>query len=207
MSSEKGTNPWDINPELYLTDENGSFLLKKDGTPAKKAGRAKGSKGRGYNYHSKTKAKLDAKRVVREKQKRVDAVEAKLHRQRKTLNNSKDLLNKLDNKTVNTGQVVTTDVIDDAPAKVRAEVDNNVIFRPNDGPQTDFLAAPEIDVLYGGAAGGGKSYAMLVDPLRYAHRAAHRALILRRSMPELRELIDKSRELYPQAYTAASLER
>ena len=200
MSSEKGTNPWDINPELYLIDENGSFLLKKDGTPAKKAGRAKGSKGRGYNYHSKTKAKLDAKRVVREKQKRVDAVESKLHRQRKTLNNSKDLLNKLDNKTVNTGQVVTTDVIDDAPAKVRAEVDNNVIFRPNDGPQTDFLAAPEIDVLYGGAAGGGKSYAMLVDPLRYAHRAAHRALILRRSMPELRELIDKSRELYPQAF-------
>ena len=65
MSSEKGTNPWDINPELYLTDDNGSFLLKKDGTPAKKAGRAKGSKGRGYNYHSKTKAKLDAKRVVR----------------------------------------------------------------------------------------------------------------------------------------------
>ena len=200
MSSEKGTNPWDINPELYLIDENGSFLLKKDGTPAKKAGRAKGSKGRGYNYHSKTKAKLDAKRVVREKQKRVDAVESKLHRQRKTLNNSKELLNKLDNKTVNTGQVVTTDVIDDAPSKVRAEVDNNVIFRPNEGPQTDFLAAPQIDVLYGGAAGGGKSYAMLVDPLRYAHRAAHRALILRRSMPELRELIDKSRELYPQAF-------
>ena len=51
-----------------------------------------------------------------------------------------------------------------------------------------------------GAAGGGKSYAMLVDPLRFAHRAAHRALILRRSMPELRELIDKSRELYPKAF-------
>jgi hypothetical protein len=41
---------------------------------------------------------------------------------------------------------------------------------------------------------------MLVDPLRYAHRSAHRALIIRRSMPELRELIDKSRELYPQAF-------
>jgi hypothetical protein len=41
---------------------------------------------------------------------------------------------------------------------------------------------------------------MLVDPLRYAHRAAHRALIIRRSMPELRELIDKSRELYPKAF-------
>ena len=55
-------------------------------------------------------------------------------------------------------------------------------------------------MLYGGAAGGGKSYAMLVDPLRFCHRSAHRALILRRTMPELRELIDKSRELYPKAF-------
>jgi len=200
MSSENGTNDWDLHPELYQQDDTGSFVLKKDGTPRKKAGRAKGSKGRGYNYHSETKAKLAAKKAVRDKQKRVDAVEAKLQRQRKTLNSSKELLNKLDNKTVTTGQVVTDDVIDEAPLKVKEEVNNNVIFQPNDGPQTDFLAAPEIDVLYGGAAGGGKSYAMLVDPLRYAHRAAHRALILRRSMPELRELIDKSRELYPQAF-------
>ena len=44
---------------------------------------------------------------------------------------------------------------------------------------------------------------MLVDPLRYAHKKAHRALILRRSMPELREMIDKSRELYPQAFPGA----
>jgi len=200
MSLENGTNDWDLHPELYQQDDTGSFVLKKDGTPRKKAGRAKGSKGRGYNYHSETKAKLAAKKAVRDKQKRVDAVEAKLQRQRKTLNSSKELLNKLDNKTVTTGQVVTDDVIDEAPLKVKQEVNNNVIFQPNDGPQTDFLAAPEIDVLYGGAAGGGKSYAMLVDPLRYAHRAAHRALILRRSMPELRELIDKSRELYPQAF-------
>jgi len=200
MSSENGTNDWDLHPELYQQDDTGSFVLKKDGTPRKKAGRAKGSKGRGYNYHSETKAKLAAKKAVRDKQKRVNAVEAKLQRQRKTLNSSKELLNKLDNKTVTTGQVVTDDVIDEAPLKVKEEVNNNVIFQPNDGPQTDFLAAPEIDVLYGGAAGGGKSYAMLVDPLRYAHRAAHRALILRRSMPELRELIDKSRELYPQAF-------
>jgi hypothetical protein len=44
---------------------------------------------------------------------------------------------------------------------------------------------------------------MLVDPLRYAHRKAHRALILRRTMPELREIIDKSRELYPKAFPGA----
>ena len=202
MSSETVTKPdWELHPEKYATDDNGSFILKKDGTPCKKTGRAKGSKGRGYNYHSDTKARMQAKRAVKTKQKRVKAVETKLQNQRKALNNSKELLNKLnENKTTKAGQVTTTDVIENAPLRVRKEIDNNVVFKPNDGPQTDFLASPEIDVLYGGAAGGGKSYAMLVDPLRYAHRAAHRALILRRSMPELRELIDKSRELYPQAF-------
>jgi len=83
------------------------------------------------------------------------------------------------------------------------ETGSNVAFMPNEGPQTDFLAAGEKDVLYGGAAGGGKSFAMLIDPLRYCHVKAHRALILRRSMPELRELIDKSRELYPKAFPGA----
>jgi hypothetical protein len=30
----------------------------------------------------------------------------------------------------------------------------NVVFKPNEGPQTEFLAASERQVLYGGAAGG-----------------------------------------------------
>ena len=50
-------NDWEVNPDKYATDENGEFILKRDGTPRKKSGRAKGSKSRGYNYHSKTKAK------------------------------------------------------------------------------------------------------------------------------------------------------
>jgi hypothetical protein len=201
MSSESDTqHDWEINPDKYLTDESGNFVLKKDGTPRKKAGRAKGSKGRGYTYSIQTKKRMQAERSVRDKQRRVAAVEAKLKGQRKALNNSKQLLDKLDNKKTKNGQVVTEDTLEKAPVAIQREIAENVVFHPNDGPQTDFLAAPEIDVLYGGAAGGGKSYAMLVDPLRYAHRAAHRALILRRSMPELRELIDKSRELYPQAF-------
>ena len=56
-------NDWDLNPEKYLVDDQGNFVLKLDGTPKKKAGRAKGSKGRGYNYHSTTKAKIESKGI------------------------------------------------------------------------------------------------------------------------------------------------
>lgn len=189
---------WKQNPQNYLTDEDGNFILKRDGTPRKRTGRPKGSKSRGYNYHSETKAKIKARRAVRTKEKGAEKLKQRLDAKRDSLNASKETLNKLDKKTTN--KVVTEDILDKVPKALKEEVGDNVVFKANDGPQTDFLAAPERDVLYGGAAGGGKSYAMLIDPLRFAHRAAHRALILRRSMPELRELIDKSRELYPRAF-------
>jgi hypothetical protein len=56
------------------------------------------------------------------------------------------------------------------PAQVKAaeydvEEAQQIVFKPNPGPQTAFLSASEREVLYGGAAGGGKSYAMLADPL------------------------------------------
>ena len=54
----------------------------------------------------------------------------------------------------------------------KVEEEYNVIFKPNVGPQTDFLAASEREVLYGGSAGGGKSYAMLADPLRHMGKPA-----------------------------------
>ena len=155
-----------------------------------------GKQTRQYNYHSEVKAQIKARRTVRNSEKKVDKLEKKLSNARTDLKRKKTTYSKLDEpaEAVTTeGKVVDLNVLP-------PEADKNVIFSPNDGPQTEFLAAGETDVLYGGAAGGGKSYAMLVDPLRYAHRAAHRALIIRRSMPELRELIDKSRELYPKAF-------
>ncbi len=76
----------------------------------------------------------------------------------------------------------------------------NVIFKPNPGPQTAFLAAGEREVLYGGAAGGGKSYAMLADPLRYMGHPQFSGLLLRHTTEELRELIWKSQEMYPKIY-------
>tara|TARA_A100001388_G_scaffold230025_1_gene181992 strand:+ start:30664 stop:32535 length:1872 start_codon:yes stop_codon:yes gene_type:complete len=75
-----------------------------------------------------------------------------------------------------------------------------VVFAPNKGPQTEFLAASEREVLYGGAAGGGKSYGLLADPMRYFSNPNFNGLILRRTNDELRELIWKSQELYPKAF-------
>lgn len=80
------------------------------------------------------------------------------------------------------------------PQSLEAE---NIIFKPNPGPQTAFLAASEREVLYGGAAGGGKSYAMLADPMRYMGHPQFSGLLLRHTTEELRELIWKSQELYP----------
>ena len=75
----------------------------------------------------------------------------------------------------------------------------DVVFKPNKGPQTDFLSSSEREVLYGGAAGGGKSYAMLADPLHGLNSANFSGLLVRHTTEELRELIQKSQELYPRA--------
>jgi hypothetical protein len=78
--------------------------------------------------------------------------------------------------------------------------EQNIVFRPNKGPQTEFLAAGEREVLYGGSAGGGKSYAMLADPLRYMGHPSFSGLLLRHTTEELRELIFKSKEIFPQIW-------
>jgi len=202
---EQDKKDWDLHPKNYLTEEDGvTFKLKKDGTPRKKGGRPKGSTGN-YGFHSSTKAKMNARRAVSKKKKRISQLKNQISSHTTNLKKQKEVLKKLDRSTDNQ-VVLDTDLQELIPSvqqEIKQNPTENVVFHPNDGPQTEFLAAPEKDVLYGGAAGGGKSYAMLVDPLRFAHKKLHRALILRRSMPELRELIDKSRELYPQAFPGA----
>jgi hypothetical protein len=187
---------WEINPDDYLKDADGEFILKVDGTPKKKPGRPQGSKGRGYNFHSKTKAKQRTEKKLREKRKKIALARTKIANYKKDIEQTKETLSVLDGKK----RLITDEFINDLSPTAKKEITQDIIFKANEGPQENFLAAGETDVLYGGSAGGGKSYAMIVDPLRFAHKPAHRALILRRSMPELRELIDKSRELYPKAF-------
>ena len=142
------------------------------------------------------------KKNLKKKAKKLEQDKKNLKQREETLKKEQKVIEKVSNP--NKPKVVVENELENTTSSIQEELKNSkVIFHANEGPQTDFLAADEKDVLYGGAAGGGKSYAMLVDPLRYAHKKAHRALILRRSMPELREMIDKSRELYPQAFPGA----
>ena len=143
------------------------------------------------------KARKSAQDLLREKKEQLEKAQANYW-------STKSKLKKIDNVLEGKEQLIEKDKIEETTPNIREAIkDREVIFEPNDGPQTEFLAASEREVFYGGARGGGKSYAMLVDPLRYCDKQKHRALLIRRTMPELRDLINHSQQLYPKAYPGA----
>ena len=143
------------------------------------------------------KARKSAQDMLREKKK-------ELEKAQKNFWSTKNRLKELDQVFDGKKQIIEEDKLDEASPNIQAALkDKEVIFEANEGPQTEFLASSEREVFYGGARGGGKSYAMLVDPLRYCHKQKHRALLIRRTMPELRDLINHSQQLYPKAYPGA----
>ncbi|MEO2004781.1 MAG: terminase family protein, partial [Candidatus Poribacteria bacterium] len=69
---------------------------------------------------------------------------------------------------------------------------------PHAGAQTAFMASEADECLFGGAAGPGKSECLIMEATRHVEHPEYRALLLRRTYPELEaSLIDRSRKYYP----------
>lgn len=72
--------------------------------------------------------------------------------------------------------------------------------RPQPGPQEAFLSSPADIVFYGGAAGGGKTYGLLIEPLRHKNNKDFGAVIFRRTYSQITNeggLWDVAGDLYP----------
>ena len=101
----------------------------------------------------------------------------------------------------------------------------SVSWEPNPGPQTDFLQTSAFECLYGGSRGGGKTMAVIADMCRQAapegilprvfelhpgialkdamtlaRKAArtYRAIVFRRTLPELEDFIERAKLWVPQ---------
>lgn len=73
-------------------------------------------------------------------------------------------------------------------------------IKAHPGPQTDFLKTSADVCLFGGSAGGGKSFALLLDPLRYVYVKDFYCIIFRRHQTEVTlpgGLVDESKKIYP----------
>lgn len=73
----------------------------------------------------------------------------------------------------------------------------NIMYQPHRGPQTWFHKAGAQVVCFGGARGGGKSMALLMEATRRANNPEYKALIVRRTYPQLAELIGRAHRYLP----------
>lgn len=73
------------------------------------------------------------------------------------------------------------------------------VIRPQPGPQEAFLSTPADICIYGGAAGGGKSYALLMEAVRHTNNPKFGAVIFRKNSKQITSeggLWDTSMEIY-----------
>ena len=109
---------------------------------------------RSYHYTRDNQLKIKARQKVREAEKKAKQAKVKAEK-------AKEKVKRL-TKAV-TSSILNEKDLNEAPKAIQEYVqDRPIVFKPNTGPQTDFLASPEEDVLYGGAAGGGKAMRYLL---------------------------------------------
>jgi hypothetical protein len=69
-------------------------------------------------------------------------------------------------------------------------------YFPFAGPQEDFHAACEFELLFGGAKGGTKTEAVVGDSTRYIEHSAYKAYIFRKTVPALLDINRRCRALF-----------
>jgi len=68
---------------------------------------------------------------------------------------------------------------------------------PHAGAQSEFCARGEFEALFGGSAGPGKTDCLIALATRYIDRPKYKGLLLRRTFPQLQEIIDRCFQRYP----------
>ena len=75
-----------------------------------------------------------------------------------------------------------------------------LIFQPQNGKQCAFLSSEADITIYGGSAGSGKSFGLLLDAARLVDTPAYNAVIFRREIRMLSQaggLYAESQKIYP----------
>lgn len=187
-----------------MSDDDNNIIddLKKELNAPDSLSEKKNKKGT-LNLRKTYSAKKKRRKIIKD---RVDSAGSKeladkrqqqLDAAKKETANLRELINVADGKS----GIVNEETLNSVPPSARSFIEEqNVVWKPHEGVQTEFLKSNEDEVLFAGGRGSGKSDCLMVDPLRFCTNRNFRGLIIRRSMPELRELIFRAKEIYPIAY-------
>lgn len=95
-----------------------------------------------------------------------------------------------------------------SPITAEIQNENTIQVAPHPGGQTEFLSTTAFEVLFGGAAGPGKTFALVFDALGFQYEKTplgkyaiempeYRGVLFRRQTTQLADLIDECKKIYP----------
>lgn len=197
LSARTGAEWLSENTGVYFASSTFNNLYRKHRRPFVDGRKIKAAK-RPHHFNKLTKAE----QTLREEKKRAKQALKRLERSAEKVKKEHEARVYKTKPKTTTNTRPGENVVEEIQKEVQDEK-LNVVFQANPGPQEEFLASTEREILYGGAAGGGKSYALLADPMRHFGNKDFRGLLLRRTNDELRELKMKSMELYPRLFEGA----
>jgi hypothetical protein len=78
-------------------------------------------------------------------------------------------------------------------------VNSQVLWAPQEGPQTALIQCPIFEVFYGGARGGGKTEGSIGDWLEHSSKYGEAAvgIFVRRKFKQLAEVIARTKQIFP----------